>query len=80
MLPTLVHLSILLAYFKTEAWIFSFSFLPQKPQSKTLLSILVHFVLFFFFFKDFFIYSFMRERDREAETQAEGEAGIIQRA
>ena len=30
-------------------------------------------ISFFFFFKDF-IYSFMTDREREAETQAEGEA------
>ena len=33
----------------------------------------------FFFFKDLFIYSF-RENEREAETQAEGEAGSMQEA
>ena len=32
-----------------------------------------------FFFKDLFIYSF-RESEREAETQAEGEAGSMQEA
>ena len=31
------------------------------------------------FFKDF-IYSFMRDRDREAETQAKGEAGSLKGA
>ena len=33
----------------------------------------------YFFFKDF-IYLFMRDTEREAETQAEGEAGSMQRA
>ena len=33
----------------------------------------------FFFFKDF-IYSFTRDPEREAETQAEGEAGSLQGA
>ena len=32
-----------------------------------------------FFFKDF-IYLFMRDTEREAETQAEGEAGSMQEA
>ena len=35
------------------------------------------FFLSFFFFKDF-IYLFMRDTQREAETQAEGEAGSTQ--
>ena len=34
---------------------------------------------FIYFFKDF-IYLFMRDTEREAETQAEGEAGPMQRA
>ena len=34
---------------------------------------------FLFFFKDF-IYLFMRDTEREAETQAEGEAGFLQGA
>ena len=34
---------------------------------------------FYFFFKDF-IYLFMRDTDRKAETQAEGEAGSLQGA
>ena len=34
----------------------------------------------FFFFKKDFIYLFMRDTDREAETQAEGEAGSLQGA
>ena len=36
-------------------------------------------VLFLLFFKDF-IYLFMRDTEREAETQTEGEAGSMQRA
>ena len=36
-------------------------------------------LLLFFFFKDF-IYLFMRDTEREAETQAEGEAGSMQEA
>ena len=35
--------------------------------------------ILFYFFKDLFIYSF-RESKREAETQAEGEAGSTQEA
>ena len=38
--------------------------------------------LFFFFFKDYFLFvrDTEREREREAETQAEGEAGSMQGA
>ena len=36
-------------------------------------------ILFFVFFKGF-IYLFMRDRERGAETQAEGEAGSLQGA
>ena len=36
-------------------------------------------ILLFFFFKDF-IYLFMRDTEREAETLAEGEAGSMQGA
>ena len=38
-----------------------------------------HWVKHFFFFKDF-IYLFMRDTQREAETKAEGEAGSMQGA
>ena len=37
-------------------------------------------LLFFLFFKKDFIYLFMRDTEREAETQAEGEAGSMQEA
>ena len=37
-----------------------------------------HFLISYFF-KDF-IYLFMRDREKEAETQAEGEAGSMQGA
>ena len=33
-----------------------------------------------FIFKKYFIYLFMRDTEREAETQAEGEAGSTQEA
>ena len=36
-------------------------------------------IVVFFFFKDF-IYLFMRDTEREAETQAEAEAGSLQGA
>ena len=36
-------------------------------------------ILFYFIFKDF-IYLSMRDTEREAETQAEGEAGFLQGA
>ena len=36
-----------------------------------------YFIYLFLFFKDF-IYLFMRDTEREAETQAEGEAGSMQ--
>ena len=38
------------------------------------------FSLFFYFFKILFVYSQETQREREAETQAEGEAGSIQGA
>ena len=40
---------------------------------------MIPFFLQLFFFKDF-IYLFMRDTEREAETQAEGEAGSMQGA
>ena len=43
------------------------------------LFLVISFFLSFFFFKDF-IYLFMRDTEREAETQAEGEAGSMQGA
>ena len=39
----------------------------------------MHLGLNVYFLKDF-IYLFMKDREREAETQAEGEAGSIQGA
>ena len=41
--------------------------------------ILFYFILFYFIFKDF-IYLFTKDRETEAETQAEGEAGSVQGA
>ena len=41
--------------------------------------ILKYIYIFNIYIKDF-IYSFMRDREREAETQAEGEAGSMQEA
>ena len=43
------------------------------------LSSLFFFKILFFFFKDF-IYLFIHDREREAETQSEGEAGSMQGA
>ena len=37
------------------------------------------FIYFILFFKDF-VYLFMRDPEREAETQAEGEAGSLREA
>ena len=42
------------------------------------LSVTFLFFLFFFFFLKDFIYLFMRDTEREAEIQAEGEAGSMQ--
>ena len=48
--------------------------LKQEPQNRH--SYLSSILQLFFFFKDF-IYLFMRDTQREAETQAEGEGGSL---
>ena len=44
-----------------------------------MIELLINFLLLYSLFKDF-IYLFMRDTEREAETQAEGEAGSLQGA
>ena len=44
------------------------------------LEVSAHFPEFCFFFLRFYLFVHERHSEREAETQAEGEAGIIQRA
>ena len=56
----------------------------KKKEKKNMCVTVLCFILFFkdiylFILKDF-IYLLMRDAEREAETQAEGEAGSMQRA
>ena len=52
----------------------------MRAREKRVYIISKHIVICFcLFFKDF-IYSFMRDTEKEAETQAEGEAGSMQGA
>ena len=49
----------------------------SELQTNAKTSVVQDFTFIFYFFKDF-IYLFMRDTQRESETQAEGEVGSLQ--